>query len=59
MSKVEALHELYHLCCEINFNDSHEIISRAESEEEAAFFQLVTDFVLQQKQKKVIAEKRF
>ena len=27
--------------------------------EEADFFRTVTDFVLQQKQKKVIAEKRF
>ena len=59
MSKIEALHDLYHLCNEINFTDSHEIISSAESEEEAAFFRIVTDFVLQQKQKKVIAEKRF
>ena len=59
MSKVEALHEFYHLCNEINFNDSHEIISSAESEEEADFFKIITDFVLQQKQKKVIAEKRF
>ncbi|MDE7223553.1 MAG: hypothetical protein K2O34_07215 [Acetatifactor sp.] len=59
MSKVEALHELYYLCSEINFNDSHEIMSGAESEEEAEFFRTVTDLILQQKQKKVIAEKRF
>ena len=59
MSKAEILHELYHQCSEINFNDSHEIISSAESEEEADFFRIVTDFVLQQKQKKVIEEKRF
>ena len=59
MSKTEVLHELYHLCNEINFHDSHEIISSAESEEEADFFRTVTDFVLQQKQKRVIAEKRF
>lgn len=59
MSKAEALHELYNLCNEINFNDSHEILSGAESEEEADFFKAVTDFILQQKQKKVIAEKRF
>ena len=59
MSKAEILHELYQQCSEINFNDSHEIISGAESEEEADFFRTVTDFILQQKQKKVIAEKRF
>ena len=59
MSKAKVLHELYDLCNEINFNDSHEIISSAQSEEEADFFKTVTDFILQQKQKKVIAEKRF
>lgn len=59
MSKAEILHELYNQCSEINFNDCHEIISGVESEEEADFFMAVTDFVLQQKQKKVIAEKRF
>ncbi|MBD5528158.1 MAG: hypothetical protein HDR02_07070 [Lachnospiraceae bacterium] len=59
MSKTEILHELYNQCREINFNDCPEIIASAESEEEAVFFKIVTDFVLQQKQKKVIAEKRF
>ena len=59
MSIAEVLHELYILCSEINFTDSHEIISSAQSEDEADFFKAVTDFVLQQKQKKVIAEKRF
>lgn len=59
ISKTEVLHELYHLCNEINFDDTHEIISSAESEEEADFFRTVTDFVLQQKQKRVIAEMRF
>lgn len=29
------------------------------SKTEAAFFRVVTDFILQQKQEKVIAEKRF
>lgn len=59
MSKAEILHELYHQCSGINFSDSHEILSSAESEEEAEFFKTVTDFVLQQKQNKVIEEKRF
>lgn len=59
MSKAEALHELYNLCNDINFDDSHEILSSAESEEEKVFFKVVADLILQQKQKKVIAEKRF
>lgn len=59
MSKSELLHELYNQCKEINFDESPEILSSAKSDEEADFFKIVTDFVLQQKQKKVIAEKRF
>ena len=59
MSKSELLHELYNQCKEINFDESSEILSSAKSDEEADFFRIVTDFVLQQKQKKVIAEKRF
>ena len=59
MSKSELLHELYNQCKEINFDESSEILSSAESDEEADFFRIITDFVLQQKQKKVIAEKRF
>ena len=59
MSKSEVLHELYSQCKEINFTESHEILSHAKSTEEAEFFRVVTDFVLQQKQKKAIEEKRF
>ena len=59
MSKSELLHELYNQCKDINFDESPEILSSAQSEEEADFFRIVTDFVLQQKQKKVILEKRF
>lgn len=59
MSKSELLHELYNQCKDINFDESPEILSSAKSDEEADFFKIVTDFVLQQKQKKVIAEKRF
>lgn len=59
MSKIEILHELYNQCGDINFNDSHELISGARSKEEADFFRVVTDFILQQKQKKAIIEKRF
>lgn len=59
MSKSELLHELYNQCKDINFDESPEILSSAKSEEAADFFRIVTDFVLQQKQKKVILEKRF
>lgn len=59
MSKSEVLHELYTQCKEINFTESHEILSHAKTTEEAEFFRAVTDFILQQKQRKAIEEKRF
>lgn len=59
MSKAEILHELYLRCKEIDFTDSHELAKNAETEEESDFIRLVSDFVLQQKQKQVVMEKRF
>lgn len=46
MSKSELLHELYNQCKDISFDKSPEILSSAQSEEEADFFRIVTDFVL-------------
>ena len=36
MSKSEALHELYNVCQELNFDDSPQLAMEAESEAEAA-----------------------
>lgn len=59
MSKSEAIHKLYVTCKDINFDETYDLISEAESQEEKDFIRTVTDFILQQKQKKVIMEKRF
>ncbi len=59
MSKNEVLHQLYEQCLKINFDDTHDLLENAETKEEKDFVRLITDFVLQQRQKKVIAEKRF
>lgn len=59
MSKSEAIHELYMTCKDINFNETSELMAHAQSDEEKNFIRTVTDFVLQQKQKQVVAEKRF
>jgi hypothetical protein len=59
MSKSEVLHELYNQCKDINFDESFALMKEANSREEEEFFRVVTDFVLQQKQQRVIAEKRF
>lgn len=59
MSKEQAIHELYLICKDINFDDTFDMIKNAESKEERDFVRAVTDFILQQKQEKAIAEKRF
>lgn len=59
MSNVDALHQLYAQCQKINFDESYDIIASAQNQEEADFFRVVTDLILQQKQKKVVEENRF
>ena len=59
MSKSEALHELYLICKDIDLEEIDEIIVNTTDNDEKDFIRKVTDFILQQKQKKVIAEKRF
>ncbi len=59
MSKYEVLHELYEQCKDIEFNETSELTKQAKTDEEKNFINLVSDFVLQQKQKVVVADKRF
>ena len=59
MSKSEVLHELYLICMDIDLEEADEIIVNTTDNDEKDFIRKVTDFILQQKQKKVIAEKRF
>lgn len=59
MSKSEVLHQLYNECKDIEFDESYELIKKAETEDEKKFIQYVTDYILQLKQKVAISEKRF
>ena len=59
LSKSEILHELFLQCQGITIYDINDLIIAAQSEEEAGFICVVTDYLLQMKQKQVIAEKRF
>ena len=59
MSHEEVIHQLYKQCLELNFDETYMLLKKAESREEKAFIRLITDFVLQQRQRKVIQEKRF
>lgn len=59
MCDTKFLKDFYSKCKDLEITDSMSIIEQADTEEEADFFRLISDFILQQKQKQVIAEKRF
>ena len=59
MSKSEILHNLYEECKSLNIGDTYSLIKCADSQEEKEFIRIITDFILQQRQKEVIKDKRF
>ena len=59
MSKAEAAKKLYAECKDMDIDETMELVLNAETEEEQDFFSMLSDFILQRKQKKVIAQKRF
>ena len=59
MSKAEAARKLYEECKDMDIDETTELVLNAETEEEQDFFSMLSDFILQRKQKKVIAQKRF
>ena len=59
MSKAEAAKKLYEECKDMDIGETMELVLNAETEEEQDFFSMLSDFILQRKQKKVIAQKRF
>lgn len=59
MSKTEAAKKLYDACKDMDIEETMELVLGAETEEEQDFFSMLSDFILQRKQKKVIAQKRF
>ena len=59
MSKAEAAKKLYEECKDMDIDETMELVLNAETEEEQDFFSMLSDFIVQRKQKKVIAQKRF
>ena len=59
MSKFKVIHELYEVCKDINIDEADDLVIQAEDAEEKGFIRTLTDYILQQKQKRVVAEKRF
>lgn len=59
MSTNDALKMLYEECLKLEPDEATQLILGAETEEEQEFYSIVSDFILQQRQKKVIEENRF
>ena len=59
MSKTEAAKKLYEECKDMDIDETMDLVLNEETEEEQDFFSMLSDFILQRKQKQVIAQKRF
>lgn len=59
MSTSDALKKLYKECLKLDPDEATQLILGAETEEEQEFYSMVSDLVLQQRQRKVIEENRF
>ena len=59
MSGIEAAKKLYNTCRDMDIEETMELVLNAETEEEEEFFSLLSDFILQRKQREVIARKEF
>ena len=59
MSKSDALHELYELCKDMKLEEADKILIQTKDKEEKGFIRIATDYFLQQRQKEVVADKRF
>ena len=53
MSNIEAAKQLY------NIDETMQLVLSADNAEEQEFFSMLSDFILQQRQKEVIRQKRF
>jgi hypothetical protein len=59
MSTNDVLKKLYKECLKLDLDDATQLILGAETEEEQEFYTMISDLVLQQRQRKVIEENRF
>lgn len=59
MCDVSKYSEIYQDIKELEPEDTLQIIMESEDKEEIAFFEMVGNFLLQQKQKKVVEENLF
>ena len=59
MSNIEAPKQLYNTCKNMDIDETMQLVLSADNAEEQEFFSILSDFILQQRQKEVIRQKRF
>ncbi len=59
MSDASVIKELYNRCMEMDIEDTMELALSAETEEEQGFIEIISDYILQIKQKEVIEQGKF
>ena len=59
MSNVEAFKEMYKCCKEMDVEDTVDLALNAETPEEQEFVEMITNYILQTRQKEVIAQGKF
>lgn len=59
MCDIKKYQNIYHQIEDLEPEDTLELVLNAKSEEEKSFFEMIGDFLLQQKQKKVIERNLF
>lgn len=57
MLKAEAARKLYEECRDMDIEETLELVLNAKTEEEQDFFSMLSDFILQRKQRNVIEQK--
>ena len=59
MLDASVIKELYNRCMEMDIEDTMELALSAETEEEQGFIEIISDYILQIKQKEVIEQGKF
>ena len=59
MADINIIRNLYNQCKDMDIEESIDLLLKAESKEEQDFISLVSDFVLQRKQREIIEQKKF
>ena len=59
MSNVEVFKEMYRCCKEMDVEDTVDLALNAETQEEQEFVEVITNYILQTRQKEVIAQGKF